>query len=182
MTTGPGIFEHGLPRKAPRSHNDSTTIILPDHQRVPEEHRHRYDIRPIVVGIDPEATMDTLRGTGYYKISSFLGVWYRTPLGHSGWVSTFEEWFDPKRLNDDYVPTGFCPPERKHGGVKGHEFGLHLPTEDKAALIASVRFRDRLPDRQSIIDDFTNSCTNFRAKRCEAWRVCQLHRRDESPT
>ncbi len=53
--------------------------------------------------------MNTRRGTGYYKVPSLLGVWYRTPLGHGGWVSSLEEWFDPKRLGDDYVPSGFCP-------------------------------------------------------------------------
>ena len=42
--------------------------------RVPEEHRRRYDIIPVVVGTDPEATMDTLRGTSYYKVPSLLGV------------------------------------------------------------------------------------------------------------
>lgn len=107
--------------------------------RVPEEHRRRYDILPVVVGTDPEATMDTRRGTGYYKVPSLLGVWYRTPLGHSGWVSSLEEWFDPRRLNDTYVPTGFSPPHQKYGAVKGHEFGLNLRAEDKSALIAFLR-------------------------------------------
>jgi hypothetical protein len=107
--------------------------------RVPEEHRREYDILPLVVGTDPEATMNTRRGTGYYKVPSLLGVWYRTPLGHSGWVSTLEEWFDPKRLRENYVPTGFTPPDRKRGSVKGHEFGLTVSAEDKAALIAFLR-------------------------------------------
>lgn len=107
--------------------------------RIPEGHLRQYNIVPVVVGTDPEATMATRRGTGYYKVPSLLGVWYRTPLGHSGWVSTLEEWFDPKRLNDDYVPTAFMPPNRKHFPVKGHEFGLALSTEDKAALIAFLR-------------------------------------------
>lgn len=35
------------------------------------------------------------------------GVWYRRPLGHGGWVATLEDWFDARRLRDDYVPTGF---------------------------------------------------------------------------
>ncbi|MFL6447847.1 MAG: hypothetical protein ACJ746_09190 [Bryobacteraceae bacterium] len=106
---------------------------------VPEEHRRKYDILPVVVGTDPEATMDTTRGTGYYKVPSVPGVWYRTPLGHSGWVSTLEEWFDPNRLNDNYVPSGFTRPGRAEGAVKGHEFGLNLSAEDKAALIAFLR-------------------------------------------
>ena len=107
--------------------------------RVPAEHWRRYDILPVVVGTDPAVTMDTRRGTGYYKVPSLLGLWYRTPLGHSGWVSTLEEWFDPKRLNDAYVPTGFLPPGRTHWAVKGHEFGLNLSPEDKAAMIAFLK-------------------------------------------
>ncbi len=107
--------------------------------RIPEEHRRRYDILPVVVGTDPEATMDTRRGTGYYKVPSLLGVWYRIPLGHSGWVGSLEEWFDPRRLNDTYVPTGFCRPDRRHCSVKGHEFGLQLSVDDRAALIAFLR-------------------------------------------
>ena len=81
--------------------------------------------------------MQTRRGTGYYKVPSLLGVWYRAPLGHSGWVSTLEEWFNPKRLNYNYVPTGFNP--RKAGAAKGHEFGLSLSAEDKSALIAFLQ-------------------------------------------
>ena len=103
---------------------------------VPDEHRRRYDILPIAVGTDAEATMETRRGTGYYKVPSLLGVWYRTPLGHSGWVSTLEEWFDPTRLNDRYAPTGFIPGHQTHGAVTGHEFGLRMSAEDKADLIA----------------------------------------------
>jgi len=53
--------------------------------------------------------MDTRRGTGYCKVPSLLNVWYRSPLGHGGWVSSLEEWFDPARLNESYVPTGFVP-------------------------------------------------------------------------
>jgi hypothetical protein len=107
--------------------------------RIPEEQRRRYSIMPVVVGTDPEATMDTRRGTGYYKVPSLLNIWYRTPLGHSGWVSSLEEWFDAGRLSDEYVPSGFAPCDRKHCAVKGHQFGLRLSAEDKAALIAFLR-------------------------------------------
>ncbi len=107
--------------------------------RVPNDHRRRYNIMPVVVGTDPAATMDTRRGTGYYKVPSLLGLWYRTPLGHSGWVSTLDEWFDSKRLQDDYVPTGFVPSGQSHSAVKGHEFGLNLSQEDKAAMIAFLK-------------------------------------------
>ena len=66
----------------------------------------RYDILDVRVGTDPTLTMKTRRGTGYYKIPSLKGVWYRGPFEHNGSVATLEDWFDPARLKDDYVPTG----------------------------------------------------------------------------
>src|SRR5438094_8643343 len=47
------------------------------------------------------------KGTGYYKVPSLKGVWYRGPFEHNGSVATLEDWFDPARLRADYVPTGF---------------------------------------------------------------------------
>ena len=69
----------------------------------------KYDIMPISVGTDPNLTLKTRRGTGYYKVPSLRGVWYRSMFGHSGWCATLEDWFDPRRTRDDYVPTGFKP-------------------------------------------------------------------------
>ncbi len=40
--------------------------------QVPLDHLRRFNILPIVVGTDPEATMETRRGTGYYKFRHFL--------------------------------------------------------------------------------------------------------------
>ncbi|HEV2424379.1 MAG TPA: hypothetical protein VGZ29_06095, partial [Terriglobia bacterium] len=37
----------------------------------------RYDIMPISVGTDPNLALKTRRGTGYYKVPSLKGVWYR---------------------------------------------------------------------------------------------------------
>jgi hypothetical protein len=54
-------------------------------------------------------------------------------------VKTLEEWFDPARLRDDYVPSGFKGYKLTHRAVPGHEFGLKLNPEDKAALIAFLR-------------------------------------------
>jgi hypothetical protein len=104
----------------------------------PAEHRAKYDVMDVVVGTDPELTMNTRRGTGYYKVPSLKGVWYRGPLGHSGWVATLEDWFDPARLQPDYTPTGFAGTEGPHA-VLGHPFGLDLPDDDKTALIAYLR-------------------------------------------
>ncbi len=106
---------------------------------VPEEHKRKYDVLPISVGTDPNLTLKTRRGTGYYKVPSLKGVWYRGPFEHNGSVATLEDWFDPNRLKDDYVPTGFIGIGSKTRAVKGHEFGLQLSAEDKQALIAFLK-------------------------------------------
>jgi hypothetical protein len=43
------------------------------------------------------------------------------------------------RLRDDYNPTGFKGYGVDRRAIKGHEFGLRLSTEDKAALIAFLK-------------------------------------------
>ena len=106
---------------------------------VPDEHQRKYDILPMSVGTDPKLALQTRRGTGYYKVPSLKGVWYRGPFEHSGLVATLEDWFDPKRLQDDYVPTGFKGYGVKTRAVKGHEFGLQLSAADKRALIAFLK-------------------------------------------
>ena len=103
-----------------------------------DDHPQRLDILPLSVGTDPGLALYTRRGTGMYKVPSLLGVWYRGPFQHSGAVATLEDWFDPKRLEDDYVPTGFKG-LREKGPVPGHRFGLDLSPEDKEALIAFLK-------------------------------------------
>lgn len=105
---------------------------------VPEEHKSKYDILPVVVGTDPTLALGTRRGTGYYKVPSLKGLWYRGPFEHSGSVMTLEDWFDPARLRNDYVPTGYRG-HTKTRAVKGHEFGLGLTASDKAALVAFLK-------------------------------------------
>jgi hypothetical protein len=80
--------------------------------------------------------MQTRRGTGFYKVPSLRGVWYRTGFGHGGQADTLEEWFDPARLNVDYVPKGF---HLGPGPIKGHEFGLRLSADDRVDLIAFLK-------------------------------------------
>lgn len=106
--------------------------------QVPKEHLKKYDVMPVNVGTDPWLTMKTRRGTGYYKVPSLKGVWYRGPFEHSGSVLTLEDWFDAARLRDDYVPTGWLGPNKTRA-VRGHEFGLALKPEEKAALIAFLK-------------------------------------------
>jgi mono/diheme cytochrome c family protein len=106
---------------------------------IPRDHLKKYDVLPISVGTDPSLTLKTRRGTGYYKVPSLKGVWYRSMFEHNGSVATLEDWFDPRRLRDDYVPTGFKGYGVKTRAVKGHEFGLKLSANDKAALIAFLK-------------------------------------------
>ncbi len=106
---------------------------------VPAEHFKEFDILPRPVGTDPTLALKTRRGTGYYKVPSLRGVWYRGPFEHNGSVATLEDWFDPARLSDAYVPTGFKGYGVKTRAVKGHEFGLKLSPEDKQALIAFLK-------------------------------------------
>ncbi len=83
--------------------------------------------------------MRTRRGTGYYKVPSLKGVWYRGPFEHNGSVATLEDWFDPRRLREDYVPTGYQPYGVKTQVAKGHAFGLALSAEDRKALVAFLK-------------------------------------------
>ena len=104
--------------------------------QVPEELRKTDQILDISVGADPTLAMRTRRGTGFYKVPSLRGVWYRNAFGHMGQAETLEEWFDPARLQPDYVPQGF---HLAPGPIKGHEFGLKLSAKDKGALIAFLK-------------------------------------------
>ena len=107
---------------------------------VPANHPERDNIMRQRVNTDPGLTLTTRRGTGFYKVPSLLGVWYRGPFEHNGSVATLEDWFDPARLNEDYVPTGWKgPPGTKTRAVKGHEFGLDLSEDERKALIAFLR-------------------------------------------
>jgi hypothetical protein len=107
--------------------------------KVPDEHHKRYDVMPLSVHTDANMTLKTRRGTGYYKVPSLKGVWYRGPFEHNGSAATLEDWFDPRRLRDDYTPTGFRGYGVKTRAVKGHEFGLNLSTEDRKALVAFLK-------------------------------------------
>lgn len=104
--------------------------------KVPAGHAEKYGVLPVSVGTDPTLALHTRRGTGYYKVPSLKGVWYRGPFEHNGSVATLEDWFDPARLRDDYVPTGFRGAGVKSRAVNGHEFGLKLTPAEKKALIA----------------------------------------------
>ena len=106
---------------------------------VPAVHLTKFDIEPLVVGTDPGLTLFTRRGTGYYKVPSLLGVWYRGPFEHGGSELTLEDWFNPGRLQDNHVPTGFRGFGVQARKVPGHPFGLDLHDADRKALIAFLK-------------------------------------------
>jgi mono/diheme cytochrome c family protein len=104
--------------------------------KIPDDLRKTDDILDICVGTDPYLALKTRRGTGFYKVPSLQGVWFRSAFGHGGQANTLEEWLDPARLNPDYVPKGF---HMGSGPIQGHPFGLNLSTPDKQDLIAFLR-------------------------------------------
>ena len=97
------------------------------------------DVMRTRVGLDPGLALKTRKGTGYYKVPSLKGLWYRGPFEHSGSITTLEEWFDPARLRDDYLPKGWNPPDTRVRPIPGHRYGLNLAAEDKRALIAFLK-------------------------------------------
>ena len=99
----------------------------------------RLDISRRRVGTDPQLALKTRKGTGYYKVPSLRGLWYRGLYEHNGSVASLEDWFDPRRCREDYVPTGARGPGVKTRAVPGHKFGHDLSPEDKKALIAFLR-------------------------------------------
>jgi hypothetical protein len=107
--------------------------------KVPDDHAGKFQILRSSIGTDPTLTMTTRRGTGYYKVPSLKGVWYRGPFEHNGSIATLDDWFDPRRLRQDYVPTGWKGYGVTTRAVPGHEFGLKLSADDKRALIAFLK-------------------------------------------
>ncbi len=87
----------------------------------PAADKRRFDVLEAPVGTDPRYALQTRKGTGYYKVPSLKGVWYRGPFEHNGSAPSLEDWFDPSRR------------------VPGHRFGLDLPAGDRSALIAFLR-------------------------------------------
>jgi len=118
----------------------SNSLTRVDGFQVPSDHAGKYQILDESVGTDPSLSLDTRRGTGYYKVPSLRGVWYRGPLEHNGSVATLEDWFDPRRLLDSYQPTGWKGISgHARRAVAGHRFGLNLSTGDRGALIAFLK-------------------------------------------
>jgi hypothetical protein len=123
----------------PPHYTNNKLVPVPGFEPPDDARKHGLDVSPRRVGTDSGLALKTRKGTGYYKIPSLRGLWYRGLYEHSGSVSSLEDWFDPKRLQDDYVPSGWKGPGVKARAVPGHKFGLDLSEEDKKALIAFLR-------------------------------------------
>ena len=142
-------FEHALHRQrelppalvsaSSRRRPPPNELTLAEGFSPPKDAPDSLDILPISVGTDPGLTLATRKGTGYYKVPSLKGIWYRGHYLHDGSVTTLEEMFDPDRLKETHVPGGWRPVGSLTHPIKGHEFGLHLEPAEREALIAFLR-------------------------------------------
>jgi cytochrome c peroxidase len=105
----------------------------------PHDNPLKPDVLPLSVGTDPGLALKTRKGTGYYKVPSLKGLWYRGHYLHDGSAASLEEMFDPDRLKDTHAPGGWSPPGTKTRAINGHEFGFHLTTLEREQLIAFLR-------------------------------------------
>jgi hypothetical protein len=97
------------------------------------------DVLRLSIGTDPGLALKTRKGTGYYKVPSLKGVWYRGHYLHDGSVGSLEEMFDPERVRDTHKPGGFIPVGETTHAISGHEFGLRLNPGESEQLIAFLR-------------------------------------------
>ncbi len=81
VAQGKQIFQRigcGRCHRPPLYTNNKLTPV--DGFAIPEEHLRRFAIVEFSLGTDPKLSLETRRGTVYYKIPSLLGVWYRGPF------------------------------------------------------------------------------------------------------
>jgi hypothetical protein len=107
--------------------------------RMPANHPNRSDVLHASARTDSGLALLTRKGTGFYKIPSLRGVWYRSRLMHDGALASLEEMFDPARERPDYEPRGWNPFGVQKRAIPGHPFGLDLSAGEKQALIAFLR-------------------------------------------
>jgi cytochrome c peroxidase len=120
---------------------DYTTggLTLAAGYRLPPNHPNRADVMDRSAETDPGLALQTRKGTGFYKIPSLRGVWYRPRLMHDGALTSLEEMFDSARHHADYQPRGWSPFGVDARAIPGHPFGLKLPPDQKQALLAFLR-------------------------------------------
>jgi mono/diheme cytochrome c family protein len=117
----------------------SGKLTLAQGWQPPGNHPNRDDVVSVSVGTDPGLALKTRKGTGFYKVPSLRGVWYRPRLLHDASVTSLEEMFDSARTSAEYEPKGWNPPGVTKRAVPGHTFGLSLGADDRNALLAFLR-------------------------------------------
>lgn len=117
----------------------SNKLTLAEGFSAPANRPSSLDVLPVSVGTDPGLALQTRKGTGYYKVPSLKGLWYRGRYLHDGSVASLEEMFDPARLEAGHVPGGFRPLAAQTRAIPGHTFGLKLNPEQRRQLIAFLR-------------------------------------------
>lgn len=137
---GQQIFaREGCPRCHTPPLYTSNRLTLARGFEVPSDAPATLDILRLSVGTDPGLALKTRKGTGYYKVPSLKGVWYRGHYLHDGSVASLEEMFDSDRLHEAHVPGGWTPLGSRTHAIVGHEFGLHITPDERAQLIAFLR-------------------------------------------
>jgi hypothetical protein len=137
---GQAIFERedcGSCHQPPLYTNNRLTIAAGF--RPPADLPASLDVMRKTVDTDSGLALRTRKGTGYYKVPSLKGVWYRGRYLHDGAAATLEELFDPDRLRDTHVRGGWTPLGEKARAISGHDFGLELEPAERAQLIAFLR-------------------------------------------
>jgi len=114
-------------------------ITLASGFQAPKDKPVTLDVLNTSVGTDPGLATKTRKGTGYYKVPSLKGLWYRGHYLHDGSAASLEEMFDPDRSKDEHVPGGWTPLDTKTRAIPGHPFGLTLRGEEREQLIAFLR-------------------------------------------
>lgn len=137
---GERIFaREGCPRCHTPPLYTSNKLTLAQGFEPPKDAPATLDILPISVKTDPGLALRTRKGTGYYKVPSLKGVWYRGHYLHDGAAASLDEMIDPDRLKDTHVRGGFTAPGTTSGAIQGHEFGLHLDPLEREQLLAFLR-------------------------------------------
>jgi Cytochrome c len=117
----------------------SNKVTLAEGFELPKNKLASLDVLPISVGTDSGLALRTRKGTGYYKVPSLKGVWYRGRYLHDGSVASLEEMFNPDRLKETHIPGGFRPLGTDARAIPGHTFGLNLKPEERQELIAFLK-------------------------------------------
>jgi hypothetical protein len=117
----------------------SNKVTLAEGFELPMNKPASLDVLAISVGTDSGLALRTRKGTGYYKVPSLKGAWYRGRYLHDGSVASLEEMFNPDRLKETHIPGGYRPLGTNARAIPGHTFGLNLKPEERQQLIAFLK-------------------------------------------